>query len=278
MIKKKVLKIMAILILFVIFIIMLCCGQRSWEVAYYTHIKPMEKPVTNTWYTENKVVAHATGGIDGLDYTNSKEALLNSINNDIKVIEIDFNYTTDGQLVCYHYYKNITPDASELSLEEFLNVKIQGKYTPMTFEDVLQIMKNYSDVYISVDTKHLKLEEVVQDIVNKCNDRNILNRFIIQCYFPGDKTKISNIYNFPKENYLYSPYKYIEDPYEVLKICYKENINIVTIKNGIWSKDILNLFKSKNIYVYVYSINRLDMAEVAFKNGVHGIYTDFLIK
>ena len=278
-VKKRILfKILGIILLFIIGLCILFCGQRSWEVMHYTYIKPMEKPTKPTWYTENKVVAHATGGIDGLDYTNSKEALLNTIENGIKVIEIDFNYTTDGNLVCYHYYNNITPEARELSLEEFLNVKIQGKYTPMIFQDVVQIMKDNPDIYISVDTKHIKLEEIVQEIVNNCKDKSVLNRFIIQCYFPGDKTKISKIYNFPKENYLYTPYKYIEDPYKVLQICYNENINVVTVKNGIWSQEILELFKNKNIYVYVYSVNRPDKVQEAFENGVHGIYTDFLLK
>ena len=45
-------------------------------------------------------IAHAAGGIENYTYTNSKEALLNAIENGYKYIELDLYLTTDSQVVC----------------------------------------------------------------------------------------------------------------------------------------------------------------------------------
>ena len=42
------------------------------------------------WYAQNRTTFNATGGIDGLSYTNSKEALELSLQKGMDVIEVDF--------------------------------------------------------------------------------------------------------------------------------------------------------------------------------------------
>lgn len=55
------------------------------------------------WYASGgRYVSHACGGINRTAYTNSREALQRQLNKGTKKIEIDFSYTTDGILVCYH--------------------------------------------------------------------------------------------------------------------------------------------------------------------------------
>ena len=247
------------------------------DYKYYSSLDSFPEIKTETWYTENKTIIHATGGIDGLTYTNSQEALENTINNGGKVIEIDFDYTSDGYLVCYHKPKDISRYMKkEFTLEEFLSIKVKGKYTPMRIEEVIDIMEQNTEVYISVDTKHDDITEVVQDIVDACKNKEILNRFIIQCFYPGEKEKVSKIYDFPKDNYIFAAYKYSKNPFKVLKVCYEENYNVVAIKNGNWDEDILKLFDSKNIYVYLHTINNPEIKAEVLCKGTYGIYTDFI--
>ena len=40
----------------------------------------------NTWYTKNNLIVHATGGIDGLSYTNSKDAMTQSLKKGYRVL------------------------------------------------------------------------------------------------------------------------------------------------------------------------------------------------
>ena len=50
----------------------------------------------------SRYMAHALGGIDGENYTNSKEALESSYNKGIRLFEVDINLTADDKLVCVH--------------------------------------------------------------------------------------------------------------------------------------------------------------------------------
>ena len=68
------------------------------------------KPISGE-YASTKLIAHAGGAIDGHVYTNSKEAVLNSINNGSKYIELDFSLTSDSELVCVHRWENVYADS-----------------------------------------------------------------------------------------------------------------------------------------------------------------------
>lgn len=274
----KKIKIVITIFLGICFIVACLIGVFKYSKKGYWEMKdPLPVVKHSTWYKENKVVMHATGGIDGLEYTNSKDALLHSINQGAKVIEVDFNFTSDKHLVCFHKKEDFYyPPISDLTFEKFKNTKVQGKYEPLIFEDVVEIMKQYPDIYISIDTKHEDLSEVIKEVVKQCSDETILKRFIIQCYYPGEKEKISQIYNFPNDNYLFAPYKYSKDPYETLEVCYEENYNVVVVNKSIWEPSIIKLFKDKNIYLYTYTVNREDVADLILHFGAWGIYTDFL--
>ena len=54
------------------------------------------------WYDENRVVIHALGTVDGLAYTNSKEALEKSFLDGDRVFECDMILTADQKLVACH--------------------------------------------------------------------------------------------------------------------------------------------------------------------------------
>lgn len=263
------------LVILLLFLIIFSISTNEKREECYDFV-PMKK-VENTWYTNNRTVIHASGGIDGLSYTNSQESFLNTIQNGGKVVEIDFDFTSDGYLVCYHLFGDINANMpEEFTLEEFLNTKIQGKYTPMRAEDVISIMEEHPEVMVSIDTKNEDISKVVKYIVDSCKNEEVLNRFIVQCFYPGDKTKVKEIYSFPEDNYLFAAYKDTKNPYKVMETCYKEKFNVVVVKNGIWSNETLDLFAAKNIYVYVYTVNRTDIADNTINNGVYGIYTDFL--
>lgn len=52
-------------------------------------------------------MAHALGGIDGENYTNSKEALGSNYNKGVRLSEVDINLTADDKLVCVHGWKKV---------------------------------------------------------------------------------------------------------------------------------------------------------------------------
>lgn len=272
---KYICKIILICI-FVCLMLFVSIYNRTKSDLIYSIFPTISSACDNSWVENTFVVGHATGGIEGCNYTNSVESFLHTINSGVNVIEVDFQYTVDKELVCYHTLSDVYVGlCNGVLFEDFMNLKVQGKYTPMSFEDVISIMYDNPEIYVAVDTKYDNLIEMIGDIYNKCKDENILNRLIIQLYYPNQKEQVQEIYDFP--NMLFAPYKYSTNPYDTLKVCYQEGINVVVVNYKSWSYDIFKLFKSKNIYVFTYTVNRKDIADKLLSEGVYGIYTDFLL-
>ena len=91
------------------------------------------------WYMSSKIIPHAMGGIDGCVYTNSKEALEETLNNGFNIVEADVNLTLDGIPVLSHAI-------CAMKIDEFIAHKIDGKYTPLSLKGLacyMQKIKNY---------------------------------------------------------------------------------------------------------------------------------------
>ncbi len=107
-------------------------------------------------------IAHATGSINGYIYVNSKESLMNSIENGYQFIEVDLDKTSDGVLVCVHDWEdfnkasipNISWRDSSLfhkipTLKEFKQRKIYSQFTPLTLNEVIKIQQLYQFTIIT---------------------------------------------------------------------------------------------------------------------------------
>ena len=93
-------------------------------------------------------IAHGCGEIDGYTYTNSLEALQKSIASGYRYIEIDLAMTSDSVLVCSHGFEDF-PDGYIPTAQEFKEHKIQGRYTTLTLDDVIQIWRQSSFVLVT---------------------------------------------------------------------------------------------------------------------------------
>ena len=104
-------------------------------------------------------IAHAGGNIDGINYTNCLEALDLSYSKGCKLFELDLMVTSDGKYVAAHdweHYKKITGylgiiDDKPLTEEEFLSLKIHGKYTPMNMDRINLWFQNHRDAILVTD-------------------------------------------------------------------------------------------------------------------------------
>lgn len=232
----------------------------------------------DAWYADNLLIYHGGGGIDGLDYTNSEESLELTLNRGIRAIEIDFDYTTDNKLVCMHYLGDVDWTAKEYTYEEFMAQKVQGKYTSTDAAYVVNLMREYKDLYVIIDTKNEYLKNVVTDLVNLADDKTVCDRFVVQLYQPEDKAMVEEIYDFPEDNYLFTSYKFGYDPYSLVKLCFEQGIKIITLPEGKYSftEETMRFLRTKNIYIYEHTINRPDVAQRQLDKGMYGLYTDFL--
>ena len=228
-------------------------------------------------------IGHGLYGIDGKDYSNSLESLELGYNNGIRVMEADFLFTSDGSIVLNHYWEFSFIE----SYREFLDKKILDKYTSMDIYDLLKCMEKYNDLYIIIDTKEDEycnktaldiIEKIVE--ITKEYDEKLLDRFIVQIYNSENYKEIMNIYNF--KNKLVTVYKM--NPLNVFYItyyCLINNIDTIVIPlwyidDGIINEKYIRFIKSKNIKIFVHTVNDRDIYNNLLDMGIDGVYTDSL--
>lgn len=91
------------------------------------------------------LIGHSFGSIDGNTYTGSLEAFQKKYEEGIRIFEVDFATAADGNIVLRHDWdadlqEGISSENIPTS-EEFKKILIKGKYTPLTFIDLLQLME-----------------------------------------------------------------------------------------------------------------------------------------
>lgn len=252
-------------------------------------------------------IAHAMGGIDGYPYTNSIEAFKDNYDKGFRVFEVDLLFTSDGELVARHewsesdYERFEQLDLIDLSsieknerdeyvptLEQFLSMKINGQYSPMTFEDIIKLLQEYDDVVFVTDTKWADEDSVKQSftaIVEQVTavDETLLSRIIPQLYTLEMFDMVEEIYEF--DRYIYTMYQETHrSNYEVIEfINENEEIVFVTMPQffaSLWGDprfDLLNQLQYLKKPMFFHTINDDVTLEELLYYGASGVYTDELI-
>lgn len=245
-------------------------------------VNPMTaSAATNAWYKKYPLIAHAMGNINGVNYTNSKEAFYNSYKKGYKVFEVDLSLTSDKKIVLWHDWKE---DAGKYVKQKgksvptykfFMSHKICKKYTPLSLSDLVSIMKKYPSIYVVIDSKESEYIPILKQIVKESkSNKNILNRFIVQVYDYNQLSKIKKVYQF--KNYLFTTYKLNDrSATRIGKFCKNNGIPVVGVPpKYAGQKSYVKTLKSYGLKVYTYTINQPKNA-MYYKNcGIDGIYTD----
>ena len=243
-------------------------------------------PVENNgdeWFLEHPLIYHAGGEIHGSSYTNSLEAVEKTLAEHPGkcFIEMDLRYTSDDVLVCAHSWDDaFLNQAGDPTMEEFLSRKIQGKYTPLTAERLIQIMVENPEMYLVTDIKtgDDPIIPVVADLVELCGrDESVLSRMIIQLYTGREKSDIQAIYPFDDNQFIFTTYRIGGWSREVVHICNEEGISVITVPSGSMSDEDIALTNELGFTLYEYTVNRADMARAALNRGISGFYTDDLV-
>lgn len=113
-------------------------------------------------------IAHS-GGIAPFTYTNCREAVLASLAQGFRFIEIDLRETTDGHLVGAHSWQDLYSHAHlpspyvPLSLEQAKELRLDGQYHVLSGRDIADIMRAHPEMVLVTDKIEnfpLLLEEI----------------------------------------------------------------------------------------------------------------------
>ena len=242
------------------------------------------------WENYN-IITHALGGLDGYTYLNSRESFINHYDKGCRFFEVDLSQTSDGVWVCRHNWKEPMGQGEGdkkkvLSAEEFLNTPIYGKYTPMSFEDLLKLLDEYPDAFVTIDSKQYSVRNYQRTLEDYAQYREIainaglehtLGQIIPELYNSAMYSGTTLVYKFPA--YLYSLWQEysIEELNDIADFCQANQIQAVSLYCEYWSEDVQKIFDERDILVYIYTINDEEKAREYVKAGAKGVCTDTLI-
>ncbi len=296
-------KIKKLLVIAMVMLLLACEGKRKDETVHDAcRIETFENvgEVIKPWY-EYRVIAHALGGIDGFDYTNSFEALRYNYNQGTRVFEIDLALTSDEKLVLLHewsHYHDIfhLGELSGWAPESYATFKselIYGIYHPLSFDELLDIMEDVPDMYIVLDTKAFELDyhdQIYPLIIEAINEHDpaLFERIIPQAY-SEETYKVLTDYGLFDDVILtiYSIYA-SSNGWDISRVIRNYSIKNVTAgMHNDWAKKVIrdirqytledNKWPFSSYNVYIHTINDIDEAkDIIDVEGFHGIYSDFI--
>ncbi|HWL34829.1 MAG TPA: FG-GAP-like repeat-containing protein [Frankiaceae bacterium] len=154
-------------------------------------------------------VAHAMGGIDGHGYTNTLEAFQYNYDRGYRVFEADQVVLADGTVVVAHdgteasYGLNkLFKDSTWADLEGH---KFQGKYTILRAQDLVALMKQYTDAYIILDLKYEGVRAWTTYVRLAGRDPAIVERLMPHVADPAMLAAMRKAY--PLQNYVVALYR-----------------------------------------------------------------------
>lgn len=253
--------------------------------------KTVQTTIPDFSWNNYKVIAHALGGLDGKSYLNSRESFISSYKKGVRLFEVDLTKTSDGVWVCRHNWnKSLGQWQGEekmiLTAEEFLERPIYGKYTPMSLEDLLVLLKDYPDAFVLLDSKQYSIRnyrrtlddysEYVK-IAQNAGAEKVLEQLIPEIYNQAMFSGTALIYDFP--SYIYSLWQEypLEKIKEIAAFCKEKKIPAVTVYSKYWTEEIQEIFEKHGLLVYVYTVNEESEAKKFMRNGVAGICSDILL-
>ena len=222
----------------------------------------------------SKYIMHA-GGVtpNGIVGSNSIQAMQRSYKNGQYWLELDFEWTSDGHLVCTHdwdaWYTRIYTGADVPTLARFekLRKTTYGFESP-TLNSLILWLRTHPKAKIVTDVKSNNVKAA--EIISKYTD--LKDRFIIQIYSPDDYDKVATL-GF--KNIILTYYR-----------IFPQNISVEAIKNKTLLactfpasedyKAAMTAFIKAGIPVYVHTVNGEAEQQKWFDFGVSGIYCDTL--
>lgn len=246
-------------------------------------------------WIKNGNIAHALGEtVDGIKNTNCREAFIYNYEKGFRIFEADLIHAKDGTLIMGHRWDDILGkelyekrggdnSSAKMDWEELKEAGIQEKYTAMRLQDFAELLKDYPDAYVVLDTKQTKKEQFLQmyrevyEIIDAAAP-GILPRIIPQVYSDAVLDELMEIY--PWKSCIYSCYKTKEDkfPEHVAEYALNKGIGVITVDHNKESEEWNKYLNERKLTIYYNTINDEDQEKELKERGVYGLYSDCLVR
>ncbi|WP_025684196.1 phosphatidylinositol-specific phospholipase C/glycerophosphodiester phosphodiesterase family protein [Paenibacillus maysiensis] len=246
----------------------------------------------HTGFTTHRVISHAMGAVDGLAYTNAREAFVNNYKKGSRVFEVDLMFTSDRHLVARHEWTESFTEQMQQeqvvgkeqggkpwSYQQFKNTPIYGSYTPVDWNDVLDLLEKYPDAYVVTDTKEqdpAQIKQLFAQLTRQAQEKNpeLLSRIVPQIYDEEMLRTLRSIY--PYTSIIYTLYATEDTDDQIIRFVQQNDITAVTLPENRVSGVLVESLRQAGAVCYVNTINDLKAAADYEQMGVRGFYTDVL--
>jgi hypothetical protein len=239
--------------------------------------------------TAARLVAHSGGSISNSRYTNSLEAITFS-SDYAELIEVDVVLCKDALIVAHDgLEKNygFKTNFAEIEVNEFLAAKYAGKFTTLSFEQLVVFAVSH-DVKFIIDIKEKdQIYDKAIEIINSiCLKYSAFDKIIVQVYEPRDYDKVAQypfhgVFIVMWKNYgnLFAKYSlnYVEHcfldnriPVKGISIYYLNRQN----KKPNIDFEELGYYLNKNVMIYIHGHKKED-EPILLERGF-GIFTHYV--
>ncbi|MBV1876806.1 MAG: sulfatase-like hydrolase/transferase [Pseudomonadales bacterium] len=223
-------------------------------------------------------IAHAGGGILDKTYTNSFEAMNHSLNRGFKLIELDFSWTSDGELVCLHDWqqgfetlygkKTTTP----LTYAEFIALKTRnGAFNACTLTGLRHWLAKHPEVRIVTDIKNDNIAGLrkIAALIPEFEDRIIPQIYLIE--------SLAKVSAMGFKDIIFTLHYLGDSAQDIILQVGEKPLFAITMPINRVKEGLATAFSEKGYRVYTHTINNPTRARI-LKDffQVDNIYTDFL--
>ena len=233
----------------------------------------------NEWFYKGRMISHACGGrLNNVRYmyTNSREGLQYSFRSGFKLIECDI-MQLNGELMAVHDFKRIY----ELNSG-------QVDFTLQTFREILTEISQHPDISLLVDVKWHKtddfcemLEHIERDIAYvAANDENKIRTLRAQLVMEVYNEETIKAAQSKGYECFFTQYRNADsgDFYNIVDICHRYGIKVIgmSVEAALANTRKLRIITDKNIHIFAFSTDSIDVFSALRKAGVTGVFTNYL--
>lgn len=231
-------------------------------------------------------IVHAAGELYGYDMegnyrsflgSNSLEGLENCGKSNIRAVELDFNFTSDGHLVCIHdwspEYVSGIEMGEPMTYDEFMDSEIYWNFTPIDTVYAADFLENHPDSYIVTDIKD-DFYDALAVIADDFSEN--LDRVIVQIYDTDQYGKVREIGFDNVILTLYMlPWEEKTDTKRLTSFAKNHPLVAFTFPAQLTEIDgFVDEMKSSGIPLFVHTVNGDEEMKKYFDIGIDGVYTD----
>ena len=240
----------------------------------------------DSWYSqENKPLMWAYAGGGGRRYGNAVEDVVVSIEAGFKVVELDFARTSDGVPAATHFFK---PENSETewdhvpSASEFMSKKVNGRFSPMLFRDVIDRFIG-KGVYFSLDPFYWYCnvengETLFREYVVANTTADERKKLILQLYSFKALCQMRGNNDFGALHYIIGPGTLWKVPH-LVHVLTDVGVHSVSMQDAELTtemREAISILRKAGTHVSIAGVNTLERYREVLAAGADCINTSFL--